>query len=459
MGKNKWLFALLACPVIGHAQTNFIIILTDDQGYQDIGCYGSPLIETPRLDKMAHDGLQLNSFYVSSSVSSASRAGLLTGQLNTRNGVKGVLWPDSKGLPKDKVTIANALKAKGYATGCFGKWHLGDVEGYLPTDRGFDYYYGIPYSNDMFIGHTHSFSPKCVFTGGYNKEKAIKDQKTVQSISNKAELKKILNNASPLFENHEIIEYPCEQATTTYRYFTKAMEFIKNSKNTPFFVYLTPSMPHVPLYASPQFKGKSKRGLYGDAVEEIDWNVGRLLDFLEKEKLSESTMVIYASDNGPWLGMKENGGSALPLRDGKFSAYEGGVRTPCIINWKGHIPAGKVSNNIIASIDIFPTLLELAQIDKAGYDLDGVSLTRFLCNPDQVVPRDRYLYIKDGEIVGIRKDEWVYLPKTGLRTVPKNGYEPELFNVQVDIGQKDNKIREDASKARELEEMLHQKSL
>lgn len=154
--------------------------------------------------------------------------------------MKGVLWPDSKGLPKDKVTIANALKAKGYATGCFGKWHLGDVEGYLPTDRGFDYYYGIPYSNDMFIGHIHSFSQKCVFTGGYNKEKAIKDQKTVQSISNKAELKKILNNASPLFENHEIIEYPCEQATTTYRYFNKAMEFIKSNKNTPFFVYLTP---------------------------------------------------------------------------------------------------------------------------------------------------------------------------------------------------------------------------
>ncbi len=457
--KTKFMLStLLAFPALSHAQTNFIIILTDDQGYQDIGCYGSPLIETPNLDKMAEEGLRLTNFYVSASVSSASRAGLLTGQLNTRNGVKGVGWPDSKGLPTDKITIANALKTKGYATGCFGKWHLGDLEGYLPTDRGFDYYYGIPYSNDMYIGYTHKFSPNCVFTKGYNLDKALQDQQLVKRTKNKAQLKKELNYASPLFENKEVIEYPCDQATTTYRYFNKAMEFIGKNKHQPFFVYLTPSMPHVPLFVSPRFKGKSKRGLYGDAVEEIDWNVGRLLDFLEKEGLSENTMVIFTSDNGPWLGMKENGGSALPLRDGKFSAYEGGVRTPCIIKWKNHIPAGKVSDHIIASIDIFPTLLELAQMDKSKYDLDGITLTKFISNPDNVEPRDRYLYVKDGKIVGIRQNDWIYLPQTGRRVTPKENFEQELFNIRKDIGQKSNLFKKETRKAQEMEQLLQQQS-
>lgn len=213
--KTKLMFTLLTLPVLSHAQTNFIVILTDDQGYQDIGCYGSPLIETPNLDKMAEDGLRLTSFYVSSSVSSASRAGLLTGQLNTRNGVRGVFWPDSKGLPKEKVTIANALKTKGYATACFGKWHLGDLDGYLPTDRGFDYYYGIPYSNDMYIGYTHKFAPHCIFKDGYTLEKAKKDQQLVMKTKNKGKLKEYLHYASPLFENKEVVEYPCDQATTT----------------------------------------------------------------------------------------------------------------------------------------------------------------------------------------------------------------------------------------------------
>lgn len=236
------------------------------------------------------------------------------------------------------------------------------------------------------------------------------------------------------------------------------MEFIGKNKNQPFFVYLTPSMPHVPLFVSPQFKGKSKRGLYGDAVEEIDWNVGRLLDFLEKEGLSENTMVIFTSDNGPWLGMKENGGSALPLRDGKFSAYEGGVRTPCIIKWKNHIPAGKVSDHIIASIDIFPTLLELAQMDKSKYDLDGITLTKFISNPDNVEPRDRYLYVKDGKIVGIRQNDWIYLPQTGLRVTPKGNFEQELFNIRKDIGQKSNLFKKETKKAQEMEQLLQQQS-
>lgn len=457
--RNKLILSglLTTLPLVTYSQTNFIIIFTDDQGYQDIGCYGSPLINTPNLDKMASEGLKLNSFYVSSSVSSASRAGLLTGQLNTRNGVKGVIWPDSKGLPAEKVTIAEALKTKGYATGCFGKWHLGDLEGNLPTDQGFDYYYGIPYSNDMYIGYTHKFAKNCTFRENYNLEKAIKDQEKVKVTKNKSQLKKDLNYASPLFENKEVVEYPCDQATSTYRYFNKAMEFIGKNKNKPFFVYLTPAMPHVPLYVSEQFKGKSKRGLYGDAVEEIDWNVGRLMEYLDKEGLSENTIVIFSSDNGPWLGMKENGGSALPLRDGKFSAYEGGVRTPCIIKWKNNIPEGKVSDNIIASIDIYPTLLDLAGIDKSAYDLDGTSLKDFILNPDNVKPRDEYLYVKDGKIMGIRKNEWVYLPQTGKRFIPKENFEQELFNIKYDIGQKSNIINQNPEKLLEMKKLLDSK--
>ena len=279
----------------------------------------------------------------------------------------------------------------------------------------------------------------------------------ILSVLDRPDALKDLNYASPLFENKEVVEYPCDQATTTYRYFNKAMEFIGENKNKPFFVYLTPAMPHVPLYVSEQFKGKSKRGLYGDAVEEIDWNVGRLMEYLDKEGLSENTVVIFSSDNGPWLGMKENGGSALPLRDGKFSAYEGGVRTPCIIKWKNNIPQGKVSDNIIASIDIYPTLLDLAGIDKSAYDLDGTSLKDFILNPDNVKPRDEYLYVKDGKIMGIRKNEWVYLPQTGKRFTPKGNFEQELFNIKSDIGQKSNIISQNPEKLMEMKKLLDSK--
>lgn len=454
--KNRVILSglLTTLQIVTYSQTNFIIILTDDQGYQDIGCYGSPLINTPNIDKMASDGLKLNSFYVSASVSSASRAGILTGQLNIRNGVKGVFWPDSKGLPTEKITIAEALKTKGYKTGCFGKWHLGDLEGYLPTDQGFDYYYGIPYSNDMYIGHTHIFAEKCTFRENYNIDKALQDQLKVRNSKNRTQLKKELNCATPLFENKEVIEYPCDMATTTYRFFNKAIEFIGKNKDNPFFVYLTPSMPHVPLFVSEQFKGKSKRGLYGDAVEEIDWNVGRLIEYLEKEGLCENTMVIFSSDNGPWLGMKNDGGSSLPLRDGKFSIYEGGVRTPCIIKWKNKIPERKVSDNIIASIDIYPTLLEIAGIDKSAFDLDGISVKDFLLNPDKVKPRNEYLYVKSGIIKGVRSDEWIYLLQSNINKYSEGKVEEELYNIKHDIGQKMNLINQKPEKFLEMKKLL-----
>ena len=393
---------MLTCAGLMQAQhkPNVVIIFTDDQGYQDLGCYGSPLIQTPSIDGMAREGLKLTDFYVSASVSSASRAGLLTGRLNTRNGVKGVFFPESEGMPSEEITLAEALKEQDYATGCFGKWHLGDLKGHLPTDQGFDKYFGIPYSNDMYIGPSQKFASNAVFREGYTLSEAKADQDFVRNAPNRATIKKRLNSVSPLFEGDEIIEYPCDQSTTTRRYFDKAIEFVGQNKEKPFFVYITPSMPHIPLFASEQFRGKSKRGLYGDVVEEIDWNVGRFLDYLDQQGLAENTLVIFASDNGPWLGYKEDSGSADPLRGGKFSYYEGGVRVPCILRWKGTIPAGVTSDAIIASIDLFPTIMHYVGCKSFRQEIDGVDISSFLKNPSLRL-RDEYVYVRGGEVLSL----------------------------------------------------------
>ena len=445
---------MLTCAGLMQAQhkPNIVIIFTDDQGYQDLGCYGSPLIQTPSIDEMAREGLKLTDFYVSASVSSASRAGLLTGRLNTRNGVKGVFFPESEGMPSEEITLAEALKEQGYATGCFGKWHLGDLKGHLPTDQGFDKYFGIPYSNDMYIGPSQKFASNAVFRDGYTLSEAKADQDFVRNAPNRATIKKKLNSVSPLFEGDEIIEYPCDQSTTTRRYFDKAIEFVGQNKEKPFFVYITPSMPHIPLFASEQFRGKSKRGLYGDVVEEIDWNVGRFLNYLDQQGLAENTLVIFASDNGPWLGYKEDSGSADPLRGGKFSYYEGGVRVPCILRWKGTIPAGITSDAIIASIDLFPTIMHYAGCKSFRQEIDGVDISSFLKNPSLRL-RDEYVYVKGGEVHGIRKGDWVYLPKTGNSKF-KEGDVPELFNLKRDIGETNNLHLEYPEKVKELQEVM-----
>ena len=442
---------MLTCAGLMQAQhrPNIVIIFTDDQGYQDLGCYGSPLIQTPAIDGMAREGLKLTDFYVSASVSSASRAGLLTGRLNTRNGVKGVFFPESEGMPSEEITLAEALKEQGYATGCFGKWHLGDLKGHLPTDQGFDKYFGIPYSNDMYIGPSQKIASNAVFREGYTLSEAKADQDFVRNAPNRATIKKRLNSVSPLFEGDEIIEYPCDQSTTTRRYFDKAIEFVGQNKEKPFFVYITPSMPHIPLFASEQFRGKSKRGLYGDVVEEIDWNVGRFLNYLDQQGLAESTLVIFASDNGPWLGYKEDSGSADPLRGGKFSYYEGGVRVPCILRWKGTIPAGVTSDAIIASIDLFPTIMHYAGCRSFRQKIDGVDISSFLENPSLRL-RDEYVYVKGGEVHGIRKGDWAYLPKTGNSKF-KEGDVPELFNLKRDIGETNNLHLEYPEKVKELQ--------
>ncbi len=446
---------LIACATSVAAkskQPNVIVIMADDQGYQDLGCYGSPLIKTPAIDKMAAEGMRLTDFYQTSSVSSASRAGLLTGILNTRNGVPKVFWPNQDGMPSEQVTIAEMLKECGYTTACIGKWHLGDTKGHMPTDQGFDEFYGIPFSNDMFIGNQHSISKKAIFGEGWDREKTKDAQKKTASGGIGKARKLDLHYKVPLVEGTEIIEFPVDQSTLTRKYFDRAIKFVTKSAkaDTPFFTYITPAMPHIPLFASEQFRGKSARGLYGDCIEELDWNVGRLLEALDKAGISENTIIIYTSDNGPWLQKKEEGGSAAPLRGGKFLYYDGGVRVPCVIKWAGTIPAGTVSDAVVRSVDFLPTFVAQAG-GKVTHRVDGQDISKFLSNPNKVKGLDEYVYVNNGKVIGIRKGDWIYLPFTGKGG---NAEAPELFNIKENLAENKNLHASNPAKVAELKKLF-----
>lgn len=439
---------------------NVIIIFTDDQGYQDLGCYGSPLIKTPNLDKMAKDGIRFTDFYVASSVCSASRSALLTGRRGARTGVTGVYFPDAKGLDPKEITIAEVLKGAGYQTAMFGKWHLGDLKTTLPTAQGFDTYFGIPYSNDMYIGKGQEFAENVNFLGDYTLEKAKEDQLLVaQNSKNRKLLKeKGIKEKVPLFEGNQIIEYPAEQSSLTKRYFDRTIQFIEENKKKPFFVYLTPAMPHVPLFASEQFKGKSKRGLYGDVVEEIDWNIGRLQKYLDANNLAENTLVIFSSDNGPWLGYKEKAGSALPLRDGKFTNFEGGVRVPAIMYWKNTFKGNRVVNEVVSTMDLLPTIANLASATLPEKQLDGLDISKYLIGSENSINRETYFYNISGNIAGVRKGGWKYLrPKSASRRksaeVNKSAW---LFNLKEDISEQHNVAEKYPEKVEELEVLVKQ---
>lgn len=422
---------------------NIIIILTDDQGYQDLGCYGSPDIKTPNIDALASNGIKLNTYYDASSVCTASRASLITGRIPARHGLGGVILPDSKGLSPKEITLPQLLKVNGYKTACYGKWHLGDNPETLPLARGFDEYFGIPYSNDMYIAAGLKISENAKFLEDYNLEKTISDQAFVANNKTNRKLIEIehgLKDKVPLLEGNAIIEYPCNQATTTSRYFDRAINFISKSSSEPFFIYLTPNMPHIPLHPSEQFRGKSKRGTYGDVIEEIDWNVGRLISYLKDHHLEKNTLIIYSSDNGPWLAQKANGGTAKPFRDGKFSNFEGGVRVPAIISWKGKVPRNTISDQLVTSLDLFPTIVNLVQAKlPEGVVYDGLDISQFLIDPKTKIQREVHYYNTQTTIGGVRLGDWKYLPNGASWQLKPDG-KPLLFNLKNDISEQNNLV-------------------
>ena len=352
---------------------NIVLIFTDDQGYEDLGCFGSPDIRTPNIDQMAKEGIRLTNFYVSQPVCSASRSSLLTGCYANRLGIHGAYSPYvKKGLHPDEQTIAEILKPLGYANAIYGKWHLGSEPEFLPTRQGFDEYFGIPYSNDMWPHHPWQ-----------------------GSVFNFPEL--------PLIENEAIIDTLDEQSMITTWYTERATSFIKKNKERPFFLYVPHSMPHVPLFVSDKFRGKSPRGLYGDVIEEIDWSTGEILKTLKDEGLDENTLVIFTSDNGPWLSYGGHSGEAHPLREGKGTSLEGGVRVPFVARWPGHIKPGSTSSNPAMTIDILPTICQITGATLPSKKIDGRNMLSLLQSDDGYSPHHEayYFYYERNQLQGI----------------------------------------------------------
>jgi arylsulfatase A len=402
----------------GRSAPNFVIIFTDDQGYQDLGVFGSTDIDTPNLDRMAAEGMRFTDFYVGQPVCSASRAALLTGCYPNRVGILGALNPSSTiGINERELTVAELLKTRGYATAIYGKWHLGHRQQFLPRHHGFDDYFGLPYSNDMWPNHPAEKFPDL-----------------------------------PLIEGDETIQVNPDQSNLTTWYTEHAVKFIDKNKDQPFFLYLAHNMPHVPLFVSEKYKGKSRRGLYGDVIMEIDWSVGQILNTLKRLNLDEQTLVIFTSDNGPWLLYGDHAGAALPLREGKMTSFEGGFREPCIMRWPGKIPAATVCHEIAMTIDFLPTLAKLAGA-KVPTDriLDGKDIWPLLSGqPGARTPHEAIFYYWGKELQGVRSGKWkLHVPHSYEKPDPPGkGGQPgkevveriglELFDLENDIGETTN---------------------
>ncbi len=412
---------VIAPPASAQApRPNVIVIYADDLGYGDLGSYGSPTIRTPKLDRMATEGLRFTDFYSGAEVCTPSRTALLTGRYATRSGMAGnrrVLFPNSKGgLPPAEITIAEALKSAGYATAHIGKWHLGIHEGSRPQDQGFDETYGIPYSNDMDgrpdlpRGSSGSPTPP---EDGWN---------------------------VPLIQNGKVIEQPADQTTLTRRYTEQAIKFIREKKGSPFFIYLAHTFPHVPMFASPAFKSKSRAGIYGDAVEEIDWSVGEILAALRSAGVAENTLVVFTSDNGPWLTMGDQGGSAGLLRDGKGSTWEGGMRVPAIAWMPGKIQPG-VTSQMASVLDLLPTAVSFARTSlPKNLVLDGTDIAPLLFERKTLAERPLFYY-RGNDIFACRLGEWKAHFSTQIgygQPQPEHHETPLLFHLGTDPSEKRN---------------------
>lgn len=403
---------------------NVVLIFADDQGYGDLGCFGSQKIKTPHIDQMAKEGRRFTSFMVASPVCTPSRAALLTGCYPKRVGMhQHVLFPSStKGLNPNEYTMADHFKSLGYATACYGKWHLGHHPETLPRQNGFDHYFGIPYSNDM--NHPdNKGKPK----GGPNGMDVL--WKDPQSTLTKWK--------TPLIENEKIVELPVDQRTITRRCTDRAISFIKKNKDSPFFVYVPHSMPHIPLYVPDEIRDPNPLNAYTCVIEHIDSEVGRILNTLRDLKLDKNTIVIYTTDNGPWLPFKHHGGSAGPLREGKGTTFEGGQRVPCVMWAPSLIPAGTECDQLMGTIDLLPSLAAITKKNlPKDRKIDGLDASNLMLGKGKS-PRKSFLhYTSRGELEGIRSKDWKLLRKKSRN---KNQQETiMLFDLANDLGEQNN---------------------
>jgi len=435
MKRRGFIGSIGATVLAGRAATkqkkpNFIIIFMDDMGYADVGCFGAQGYSTPNMDRMAAEGLKLTNFYSAAPVCTPSRAALLTGCYPERVGGLRVLFPDRDkgpswiGINPEETTLAEMLKAVGYRTAIVGKWHLGDKKMFLPLQHGFDEYFGLPYSNDMRQGR-NGMPPL------------------------------------PLIEGNETIEEEPDQSQLTRRYTERAVKIIEKNRDHPFFLYLAHTMPHTPLHVSDAFRGKTARGLYGDVMEELDWSVGQILKALKDNGIDSNTMVVLTSDNGPWLTQNENGGCARPLRDGKMTRYEGGQREACIIRWPGKIKAGRVSAELVSTIDLLPTIGKLAGAPLPQKKIDGLDISPVLFDPSAKSPRDTFFFGKNV----VRHGKWkLFRPGTyseihkdaaGRNKKVKVKYDKfRLYDLENDIGETTDVASQHPEIVEQLEKLL-----
>jgi arylsulfatase A-like enzyme len=395
---------------------NIVVIFCDDLGYADLGCFGAKGYQTPNLDKLARQGVRFTDFYVAQAVCSASRAALLTGCYPHRIGIQGALGPESKlGISSNELTIAEMLKPRGYATAIFGKWHLGHQPQFLPTRHGFDEYFGLPYSNDMWPHHP---------TSGTNYPPL------------------------PLIEGERVVQLMPDQTRLTTWSTERAVKFIERSKDRPFFLYVPHAMPHVPLFVSEKFQGKSRHGLFGDVLMEIDWSVGQIMKALREHRLENNTLVIFSSDNGPWLLYGDHAGSAGKLREGKATAFEGGMRVPFIACWPGRIPAGTVCREPAMTIDLLPTLARLVGAPRPRHPIDGLDIWPLLSGARGAKsPHEALYFYWDAGLHAVRSGPWkLHFAHEYVRPEPVGGggqpgklltlkTTQALYNLETDVSE------------------------
>jgi arylsulfatase A-like enzyme len=427
---------------------NIVLILMDDMGYGDIGRTGANQYETPNLNRIANQGMQFTWYYSPQAVSSASRAGLLTGCYPNRIGISGALMPWARvGINSEETTIAEMLKTKGYHTSIIGKWHLGHHKEFLPLQHGFDEYYGIPYSNDMWPVDFDGVPIR------------LKD-----TTSNKMKYPIL-----PLIEGNDKVgevRTLADQDKLTTTYTERAVKFIKQHKNEHFFLYLPHSMVHIPLGVSDKFRGKSKQGMYGDVMMEVDWSIGEIIKTLELNGLDKNTLIIFTSDNGPWLNFGNHAGTTGGLREGKGTSWEGGQRVPCLMKWVGVIPAGSICNKLSSSIDILPTIAAITGAALPEKKIDGISILPLMLGDKEATPRHEFYYFyQQNTLEAVQKDYWkLVVPHIGIsytgvapgkdgwpgKTIRAEIKQNELYDLRRDPGENYNVIDQYPEKVKEL---------